>query len=119
ADRLTGQGIDPQKLRPGLDQFKIVEGKGLAARHVMFGGVGPLSSFRYRQVHEFAANVVRQIARKLPQAVSLGMTIHGTGYGLDADESLGSQLAGYVEALTAGPSRLERISVVDHNAARV
>ena len=50
----------------------------------------------------------------------LAMTLHGPGYGLDEVEALFSMLTGCMEAMAdRSPPSLERISVVERDAARV
>ena len=49
------------------------------------------------------------LAGAAPKTKTLGVTIHGPGYGLDESESFEAEIAGFLDALTSGdfPEDLE------------
>jgi hypothetical protein len=89
-------------------------------RSVLFVGVKSLRKFTYAEIRHFARNAMTFLAQKAPDTRSLALTIHGPGYGLDEVEAFESELAGIVEAVSAGdlPSALESISFVESDTGR-
>jgi hypothetical protein len=79
-----------------------------------------VDTYHYEEIREFAANVLKVLAKDAPSTRHLAMTIHGVGYGLDETEALRAQLAGYIDALELGqyPPRLKRISIVERGPDR-
>ena len=122
AQSLEHVGIPTASLQPHIGQSSFMEtNKGIRTTHALFVGVVRLRQFSYAQIREFAAQVLRILARRAPTAEHLAMTIHGAGYGLDEVESCLSQVNGYLDALQAGsvPTTLRRITIVDRNPGRV
>ena len=126
ADRVVagilGKGLrEMRRLLPELGSHKLIPGpREMGATSVLFISVPALYHFRYEEIREFAAAVLKVLAEDAPTVRHLAMTIHGVGYGLDEAESLRSQLAGCMDALEAGqyPSLLERISIVEQSPGR-
>lgn len=119
--RMIDAGLDPAELSPEIGEHRLFPGRGgLGAKHVLMVGTPTLSDFRYAAIREFSAAILRQLAKELPRAGTLAMTIHGPGYGLDEGEALHSQVNGYLDALDAGalPPGLTRVSVVEKREAR-
>jgi hypothetical protein len=94
--------------------------KSIAVRKILFVGVQPISQFGYAEIREFGRIVLVSLATELPETYHLALTIHGARYGLDEIEAFKSELAGVVEAITAGdfPEKLGVISFVEQDSAR-
>lgn len=123
ADRLfSDSGIsDPMKLFPKLHGFKLMNANGkIAANDVLYVGVEPLHEFEYEQIREFGKKVLVSLATAAPNIKTVGVTIHGPGYGLDEAEAFRAEIAGFLDALISGdfPDKLERISIIELNTAR-
>ena len=117
---LARAGIDSQALQPDVGEHCLVEtGRALAARQALFVGVPPLFDFKYQQLREFGASVLRILAGEVPGCRHLAMTLHGPNYGLDEVEALFSMLTGCMEGVAERPPpNLDRISVVERDASR-
>lgn len=128
ADRVVAERLfdnsgvaDPMVLFPKPHGFKLLSTKGkIAATDVLFVGVEPLREFEYKQIREFGRKVLVSLAGAAPKTKTLGVTIHGPGYGLDESESFEAEIAGFLDALTSGdfPEDLEQITIVERNNAR-
>ena len=66
----------------------------IKAKEVLVIGVGSLNEFEYLEISEFGRTAIEIIKRERPQARTIGITIHGTGYGLDLVAVSGSLKAG-------------------------
>lgn len=112
---------DPLLFFPRPNGFKLLKTNGnIASSAVLFVGVEPLRKFEYKQIREFGRRVLVSLAGAAPKTRTLGVTIHGPGYGLDEAEAFEAEIAGFLDALTSGdfPERLERITIVERNNAR-
>ena len=128
ADRVVAEHLfsesklaDPLMLLPKPHGFKLLKTKGkIASSAVLFVGVEPLHEFEYKQIREFGRKVLVSLAGAAPKTRTLGVTIHGPGYGLDEAEAFEAEIAGFLDALMTGdfPERLERITLVERNNAR-
>jgi hypothetical protein len=121
AQALTKVGIDLEALQPKAGEHRLVDpGPVLAARQVLFVGVPPLGQFGYQEIRELGTSVIRILSEHVPDCRHLAMTLHGPRHGLDEVEALFSILTGCMEAVAhRSPPNLERISVVERDAARV
>jgi hypothetical protein len=92
----------------------------IAAKHIIFIGVGPLREFGYREIRAFGRKALEALAGEMPHASHIALTIHGPGYGLDEREAFESEIAGLLDAINSRdfPSRLNRITIVEANAGR-
>lgn len=118
---VTGKLSIESSTLPKFSEFKLINTKGqLGAKEVLFVGVPPLRQFGYREIREFARKVLGSLVEKSPGVQHLCMTIHGVGYGLDEVESFESEIAGLVDAITAGdiPELLSDIVVVEQDPTR-
>lgn len=68
------------------NEWVFLPGRGLQAKTVLFGGVGPLMEFRYEAIRMFARAALQQIGEHYPETQTVACTIHGPGYGLDERE---------------------------------
>lgn len=121
ARRLLDAGTDIESLEVEVGERRLVVAQGrVAARRVLMVGTPTLGQFRYAAIRDFAAGILRYLARELPETGTLAMTIHGPGYGLDEREALISQVAGYLDALEEGavPRGLHRVLIVEKREAR-
>lgn len=66
----------------------------IEAKEVLVIGVGSLMDFEYLEISEFGRAAIEIIRRERPEARTIGITIHGTGYGLDLVAVSGSLRAG-------------------------
>ena len=94
---------------------KIVEGRGIDARQVLYIGVGPLFEFRYPQIRKFARNALELSSNGSGNIEVICTPIHGPGYGLDEREAFLSLVAGFLDGIESGrfPRELKRIEIVD------
>ncbi|MES9945041.1 MAG: hypothetical protein ABW080_08815 [Candidatus Thiodiazotropha sp.] len=130
AQKLHGlDGAVERKLRqrgitfnlPSLNQERLIDtGGALQAKSVQFVGVKPIRQFRYSEIRDFARRSLVSLAKTAPDARHLAFTIHGPGYGLDEIESFESEIAGIVEAVSAGsyPRMIEAITFVEADLRR-
>lgn len=117
--RLTGD--QPNLSLPELGKFVIHSSRSsVGAANVLFVGVQSLSRFRYAEIRDFGREVLELLAAEEPEARRLALTIHGPGYGLDEIEAFESELAGVIEAISAGtvPPALEVITFVERDPGR-
>lgn len=105
--------IDP---KPGRHTYLPSKGL-LAARHVLFMGVVPLANFDYSEIRAFSARGLATVASEIPDAMHIGMTIHGVNYGLDERESFLAQLGGFMDAGRNAGS-IERVTIIEKDSKR-
>jgi hypothetical protein len=101
---------------PRTGQFLHVDTFGtLSAKEVLFVGVEQLHEFRYRNIRQFAHRALAHLAQTAPQVEQICFTLHGINNGLDEIESLESEIAGMVDALSQGefPQGLREITIVE------
>jgi hypothetical protein len=98
----------------------FLRGDNIAARKVVYIGVGPLQDFRYREMRIFARRSLELAARGSGRTKVLCTTIHGPGYGLDEREAFLSLVGGFWDGIEEGafPAGLERIEIVELTAKR-
>jgi hypothetical protein len=98
----------------------FLPGLNIAARKVLYIGVGLLQDFRYSRIREFGRKALELAARDPEHTKVLCATIHGPGYGLDERESFLSLLGGFLDGLERGvfPTDLERIEIVEFDPKR-
>jgi hypothetical protein len=124
ADELVANLLRPDRLeevspRPGKYALLDSEGK-LKAKKVLFVGVLALNQFDYEQIRKFAKESLGILAKVMPDAAHIALTIHGVGYGLDEKESFLAQIAGLFDAFSneTVPPSLKRVTIVDKNQDR-
>jgi hypothetical protein len=101
-------GISRDTLAVPAGEFVIKETAGfLAAHHVMFLGTEDLFEFGYEAMRRFARQAIRFLADGGLSVRRLSTTIHGVGYGLDAEEALSELVLGFAEE----PKFSERIGL--------
>ena len=83
-------------------------------------GVPPLYELGYSEIREFANRAMQILAKNMPSAKHIALTIHGPGYGLDETECFLAQIAGLVDAFRseAVPPFLQQITIVEKNQGR-
>lgn len=124
AIRVSGgaAGADHDREARGLflddDEDAIRPGDGIAAAEVAFLGVGPLYDFRYPEIHRFGLRTLGLIKDQRPGVRTVGMTIHGVGYGLDEREAFLSQLRGMIASEGYLPPPVERILIIERDPNR-
>lgn len=114
-------GPDVAGTFPDEGDFRLLANRGQAgAAAVLFVGVSPLSRFGYEEIRKFARRALAILSAETPQARSVAMTVHGPGAGLDEVEAFRAEIAGLVDAITAGeyPSDLASIVIVERDRGR-
>ena len=120
AELLVSAGVLVHPL-PEAGESLLLDPRGsLAVESVLFVGVGPLRSFRYAEVREFARSILEILAEKRSDIRTLSMTSHGVNNGLDVIEAFRSLLAGLLDAVNGGryPPGLESITIVERDHER-
>ncbi|CAN5211719.1 hypothetical protein BH10PSE6_BH10PSE6_11600 [soil metagenome] len=118
---LTSRVPDISDYLPSAGNFLVTPSRdAIAARDVLFVGVGPLPFFGYAQIRAFARRVLEVLASEKPNTAHVTLTLHGPGYGLDESEAFTAELAGLREALEkeAYPRALRRITILEANVQR-
>jgi len=112
ADQVVAKAIGfDATLKAGTARF--CQGDGIAATEVVFIGVGPLSRFRYKRIHEFGSQAVR-LARKHSNPIRhLAITVHGPGYGLSLRKAFISMISGIVTEWKRASGDLQTVTVVE------
>ena len=107
--------------RDEVGKFKLLPGKRTKARQVLFIGVGPLGSFRYREIRQFGRSALKLAGKLVGHPRTIAMTIHGPGYGLDEGEAFLSLVGGLLDAVSANlqPASLETLYIVEQDSKRV
>lgn len=119
---LSEAGVAVESLRPSIGAYRFVGTQNcIRSSNVLFVGVPSLAFFGYQYIQSFAQNVLAILSDIAPNTKHIATTIHGVGFGLDEIEAFLAQFKGYLQALQneAFPSSLEKISIIDKNAARV
>ena len=124
ADRVVASRISDdhtQDISPHPSQHILLPSRGkIAAKVALFVGVPPLSQLGYGEIREFVNRAMQILARNMPSAKHIAMTIHGPGYGLDETECFLAQIAGLADAFSseAVPPFLQQITIVEKNKGR-
>jgi hypothetical protein len=108
--------ISPQ---PGQHVLLSTGGR-IAAKRALFVGVPSLYNLGYGEIREFANLAMQILAKNMPSAKHIALTIHGPGVGLDETECFLAQIAGLVDAFRSGsvPPFLQRVTIVERNQGR-
>jgi hypothetical protein len=121
AKRLERNGVNLTQLLPKPWGFRLIDSSGeVAAKAILFVGVGPLRQFGYREIREFSRKVLVSLAGANPAVRQICLTAHGAGYGLDETEAFVAEIAGLVDAVRDGdfPEQLKQIIVAEQNPGR-
>lgn len=113
-------GLDSGYL-PAVGANALVPGGGaVGAAGVLFLGVPPLHQFDYGAIRVFGRRAIAESGRAVASAVDLCLTLHGANTGLDETEAFESELAGVIDAVTAGEASasLRGVTFVEHNVGR-
>ncbi len=120
AERLVTLGLTWQSLEVPAGAAAWVETRGtLKSPLALFLGTVPLSKLGYHEIRQLAVRLLKALEDR-PGLRHVACTTHGVGFGLDEDESVLALVGGLVEAFQrgAGPSSLERITVVEKREGR-
>lgn len=121
AARISTHNPSINSMRLEKGEAQIFSGQqSFAVSNIIFVGVGPLYNFEYSEIRNFSKNALEVISEKIPYTRHAAFTLHGVGYGLDERESFKSEIAGFLDAITAKkhPKQLQTISIVEHNPDR-
>lgn len=122
SDVLVKNGVAADELKPTPGNYALVDSsKVLPCPRVLFVGVPPLLEFGYTEIEKWAHRAIVIVAEHFSGAVHVAITLHGPGFGLDEIEALHAEIRGVLSAAheAAGSGRSIRVSIVDHNSARV
>lgn len=122
ASLLTQRGIPISNMQPKIDEYKYIATQGcIKAHHVLFVGTPRLIDFDYASIRSLAQKTLSALATEGPYTQHLGMTIHGSRFGLDEAEALLAQFAGYTDALQNGqfPRDIKKISILSNDVEQV
>jgi len=114
--------LDLKTIRPQIGDFAFIKNIGTTKfANILFVGVPFLDEFGYKEIREFTKDALNILSVNKPDISHIAMTIHGAGYGLDESESVISQVAGLLEALSLGcfPKSLKKISIIENNHERL
>ncbi|MDQ3818644.1 MAG: hypothetical protein M3362_13335 [Acidobacteriota bacterium] len=121
AQRLSIEDDDLALSLPRVYSFCLFPSKkAISAKAVLFVSVPSLDQFGYQEIREFGRKVLISLAGAAPEIRHLCLTINGPGYGLDEIEAFESEVAGILDAIKSGdfPQELQRITIIERNAAR-
>lgn len=121
ASALTEHGVcSESEIRPEPWEASVVDTRGvIAPSRVIFLGTPPLGEFRYREMQRFAPQSIAVLSRMDLPIRTLTTTVHGAGYGLDAEESLQAMVLGFQQGLAEKtPVGLSQITFVERNHRR-
>jgi hypothetical protein len=80
--------------------FLFVDTQGvIPAQRVLFVATNRLNKFDYADVRHFVSHALEILQEHAPDTVSIAMTIHGVGAGLDERETFLAQLGGVLDGL--------------------
>jgi hypothetical protein len=98
----------------------LTSGGALSADRLLILGVVDLYAFNYAEIREFGHEVLKVLQVEAPGIRHVCLTLHGPGYGLDEAEAFRAEVAGLLDAISAGhyPRTLKRITIVEANPAR-
>jgi hypothetical protein len=119
--RLVERGRWPDEINIRTGEYQRFDTRSILAAPVALYVGGPgLRDFDYAAIRDYANLTLQILANELPEMRHLAMTIHGPGFGLDEQEALYAQIAGYIDALRIGvyPAGLQRISIVERLRGR-
>jgi hypothetical protein len=124
ADAVVANLLSPnpsEEISPPVGKHVLLPSQGkIAASAALFVGVVPLFQFDYEQIRQLARDALRILAREMPNAAHIAMTMHGVGFGLDEKESFLAQIGGLFDAFNAGLVRQlpNRITIVEKDRER-
>ncbi len=110
-----------QSIAPRVDEHVLLPSGGkVAARQALFIGVPSLYQFDYGEIRKFAGQAMQILAKDMPSAKHVAMTMHGIGYGLDETECFLAQIAGLLDAFRSRsmPPFLQQVTIVERNQNR-
>jgi hypothetical protein len=120
AKAVEAMDLDASRLPPPGRYEAVWDPPGVAAGLVLFIGVAGLRDFGFADVRDFGRRALSAVASERPSARSVGLTIHGAGFGLDEQEAFDAELAGILDAIRDRdvPRGLQRIAVAEMSPGR-
>jgi nucleoside 2-deoxyribosyltransferase len=119
---LHEKGVNYEEISPAEGSYSLIDTQGVTkAKQALFVGTVDLFSFTYEKIAQLGRDSLAMLARAVPSARHMAMTIHGPGFGFDESEALRFQIAGYLDAIQNGtyPPNLERITIVEFRESRI
>jgi tetratricopeptide (TPR) repeat protein len=113
---LAAKGASISNQLPETGRTLLLSSNGTtAAKELLFVGVEPQGRFDYQAIRRFSKAVLSTLARERPSVRSVAMTLHGRGFGLDEEEAFRAEIAGVLDAISAGafPTQLQRVAIVE------
>lgn len=108
-------GLDAEMvLAPGQEKI-ISGGSRIGAAQVVFLGVPPLHDFGYSEIRLFARRAMSLVATEFPAAGTIGLTLHGVGFGLDEGACFEAEISGLLAAIGEGAigEGLRRVEILE------
>jgi hypothetical protein len=96
----------------------FVSAEKLRTPEVVFIGVGPLFDFRYAELQAFGEKIVKISAESRRPIRHVALTIHGPGYGLDAEQAFLSLIAGIISEWRRRQPILEQVTFAERSPER-
>ena len=92
----------------------------ITAKSVLMFGVASVMDFGYAEIRRFGRDLLAGLLKLAPEARTVGLTIHGPGYGLDEREAFEALIAGLRDGLESGesPHALEALMIIELDAGR-
>ena len=115
------RAFDTEVRLPGPSEFRLQDSPpGIKAERLLFVGVPPLREFGYGEIRAFARRALTALAREMPEAARILLTLYGVGFGLDEKEAFAAEIAGLVDAIRNDeyPEALRTITLVEFNPSR-
>jgi hypothetical protein len=116
-------GIDTSEFSPAPGIARLFPSRGAtAATNILVVGVIALYAFGYREIRLFARTALEALAAQqtLGGVSHVCLTLHGAEYGLDEIEAFEAEIAGLIDAITAGqiPATLQKVSIAEFDSGR-
>lgn len=117
---LNTQRCSREELQLLPDQHVIIDTRGaMGPKRVMFLGTAGIGQFGYAEMQHFASLAIEILSQQDFTVRKLTTTIHGAGYGMDAEESMLSLVQGFETTLAAHDQlKISEICFVEHGARR-
>lgn len=117
---VTAKVCSQPQLAVGPDDYVVIDAKNaVQPARVLFLGTAPLHSFGYPEMEHFGECAIDVLSKAKIPVNRLTTTIHGAGYGLDAEESLQRLVQGFRSGLMLPDSpRIQEIVFVEADRRR-
>lgn len=121
SSKFVSNGIHEKMFSPSNGEVTYLKTNDLIkSKNILVVGVKRLYEFSYPDIRKFARTALEKLGEKDNTINHAVITLHGAGYGLDELEAFESEVAGMIDAITAGtfPYSLKKISIVEFDQRR-